>query len=121
VKSLIKFLLYLSIAFIFKENLSYGFLIKLNYSLFYSPIRSFARNIRGRLGFSSESEEEMERKKREREAYYKEIQLQIEEKNKRMEIEKHKRLLDEINEEKKIKNQLKKIDEENQLPSEFNL
>lgn len=73
----------------------------------HSKPKSFARNIRGRLGFASETPEELEEKRKERENYYKDIQLQIEEKQRKKEDEKNKRLLDDINEEKRIKNQLK--------------
>lgn len=63
---------------------------------------NYARNLRGRLGFFSETPEEIMKKEQQKNEYKEYIQSQIEEKKKKKENEKQLQIQKELNEEKKF-------------------
>lgn len=63
---------------------------------------NYARNLRGRLGFFSETPEEIMKKEQQKNEYKEYIESQIEEKKKKKENEKQLQIQIELNEEKKF-------------------
>ena len=70
---------------------------------------NFARNLRGRLGFWSETPEEMMNKEMAKQEYKNYIESQIADKKKKQEMEKNMQIQLELKEESKIRQQLDEI------------